>query len=191
MSGDNVNRIRVKQVVLLIPGIHLRMIQRVLGTSFSTTRYHVDSLERDGQILRSKEGHYDRLYPVGTTEEMKGVFNCLQNKSVRTVLRSLLDIGVEPTHGDISKTVDLPGSTTTECLALLARAHLVERTSAVDGRIVYRIRDREGAAQLLTALEPGVALRRDPGFRRPMGDLGLSPWRFGARVTARSGLFTH
>ncbi|MDA4122150.1 MAG: hypothetical protein OK456_03090 [Thaumarchaeota archaeon] len=164
MSSDNLNRIRVKQVVLLIPGIHLRMVQRILGTSFSTARYHVDNLERDGQILRSKKGHYDRLYPVGTTEEMKGVFNCLQSKSVRTVLRSLLDLGVEPTHGDISKMVDLPGSTTTECLALLTRTHLVERTSAVDGRIVYRIKDPEGASQLLTALTQGWVSLATEGF---------------------------
>ena len=64
MNPENLNRVRTRELVALLPGIHLRELQRILKTSFTTTRYHVDNLQRDGLILRSEEGKQSRLYPV-------------------------------------------------------------------------------------------------------------------------------
>ena len=78
-------------MISLLPGIHLRRLQKLLGTSFTTTRYHVASLEREGEIVRSKDGRYERLYPVGTPDNMKAAYACLQSETARTVLRLLVE----------------------------------------------------------------------------------------------------
>src|ERR1700685_952973 len=83
LGPQNPNRERVKKIVSLSPGIHLRMLQKLLGASFSTTRYHVEGLRRDGEIVCSKEGRYQRLYPAGTTDGSKATYAVLQGKTAR------------------------------------------------------------------------------------------------------------
>jgi predicted transcriptional regulator len=150
MNAQNPNRNLVKQLVSLSPGIHLRRLQKLLGLSFSTTRYHVNNLVRDGEVVCFAEGGYSRLYPAGTTQEMKEAFACLQSKTARVVLSAIVD---DPSHeltqGRISELADLPRSTTSESVALLIRAHLVGRSIALDGRMVFRALDADKASTLL------------------------------------------
>jgi len=149
MNSDNTNRALTKAVVSLLPGIHLRRLQKVLGTSFTTTRYHVAGLERDGEIVRTRDGHYDRLYPVGTPEELKPVYACLQSETVRMVLHLLVEKPDELTKTDISARAELAGSTTGECMTLLEHANLVRRAFTADGRTVYGVKDAEKVVPLL------------------------------------------
>lgn len=147
-------RAQAKLIVSLSPGIHLRKLQKLLGTSFTTTRYHVDSLERDGEILRSKDGKYDRLYPVGTTEEMRAVYAVLQNKTARRILRALGDGGEqELTNGGLSERLHLPRSTLSECVMDLSRVNLVKRSHTLDGRILYGVQKSEEVSRLLASLD--------------------------------------
>jgi predicted transcriptional regulator len=149
MNPNNFNRVRAKEIVSLSPGIHLRMLQRLLGTSFSTTRYHVHNLEKDGEIVCAKVGGHNRLFPVGMTDDMKAVCACLQSGTARKVLRGLVDGPQCLTQLDLSQKVNLSRSTTNECISLLNDVHLVDRYFAPDGRVVYGIKDREKAVQLL------------------------------------------
>ncbi len=151
MNPDNANRALAKQVVSLLPGIHLRRLQKLLGTSFTTTRYHVASLERDGEIVRSRNGRYDRLYPVGTPEDLKSAYACLQSETARTVLHVLVENPDDLTKTDISAKVNLAGSTTGECITLLEQANLVRRAFTADGRTVYGVKDGEKVLPLLAA----------------------------------------
>ncbi|HVC27490.1 MAG TPA: hypothetical protein VND40_04960 [Nitrososphaerales archaeon] len=70
MNPQNQNRGRAKTIVSRSPGIHLRKLQKLLGASFSAIRSHVECLS-DGEIVCSKEGSYQRLYPAGTAEGSK------------------------------------------------------------------------------------------------------------------------
>jgi len=133
----------------MLPGIHLRGLQKLLGTSFTTTRYHVANLERDGEIIRSRDGRYDRLYPAGTTEHLKSVYACLQSETARAVLHLLVENPDEMTKTDISARVKLAGSTTSECITLLEQVDLVRRAFTSDGRVVYGINDAERVLPLL------------------------------------------
>src|SRR5271169_4519639 len=85
----NANRARAKQIISLSPGIHLRKLQKILGTSFSTTRYHVESLQRESEIVSLMDGRYCRLFPSGTEENLKSVYSVLQRKAARRVLSTL------------------------------------------------------------------------------------------------------
>jgi DNA-binding transcriptional ArsR family regulator len=153
LNSDNANRALTKRVVSLLPGIHLRRLQKLLGTSFTTTRYHVASLERDGEIVRSRDRRYDRLYPVGTPEELKSVYACLHSETARRVLHLLVENPDEMTKTDISARVKLAGSTTGEYIALLEQANLVRRAFASDGRVIYGVRDAETVLPLLAVFK--------------------------------------
>jgi DNA-binding transcriptional ArsR family regulator len=124
-----------------------------LGTSFTTTRYHVASLERDGEIVSSRDGRYERLYPVGTPEDLKSVYACLQSEVARTVLHLLVENPDELTKTDISARTQLAGSTTGEYITLLEQANLVRRAFTSDGRIVFGVKDAEKVLPLLVVFK--------------------------------------
>jgi predicted transcriptional regulator len=143
--------------VSLSPGIHIRRLQKLLGASFSTTRYHVENLERDGEIVRSKDGRYDRLYPAGTAENMKAVYAILQSKTARKVLQALTDGNLhELTNGDLSERTRLPRSTVSDCVAHMSRVSLVRRSLTADGRILYQVPDKEEVLRLLAAFQRNI-----------------------------------
>jgi predicted transcriptional regulator len=145
------------RIVALSPGIHVRRLQKVLGASFSTTRHHVESLERDGEIVRSRDGRYDRLYPAGTPESMKTVYATLQSKTSRKVLQALAEGGsLELTNGDLSRRASLPRSTVSECIAHLMGVALVKRSVTLDGRILFEVRDKEEVLRLLATFHSNM-----------------------------------
>jgi len=126
----------------------------LLGASFSTTRYHVDNLERDGEILRSKDGRYDRLYPIGTSESMKAVYAVLQSKTARKVLQALVDSGPrELTNGDLSELTHIPRSTVSESVGQLSSISLVKRSLTADGRILYKVQGSKEITSILASFQ--------------------------------------
>jgi len=154
MSRSASYRAQTKLIVSNCPGIHIRRLQKLLGASFSTTRYHVDSLERNGEIIRSKDGRYDRLFPAGTAEAMKRVYSIFQNKTARRVLHALAEGGSnELTNGDLALRTSLPRSSVSECLANLGTTSMVRRSLAIDGRILYKLHDVEEVVRLLALFE--------------------------------------
>jgi predicted transcriptional regulator len=165
MSLQTSKRAQAKLIVSLSPGIHLRKLQKLLGASFTTTRYHVESLERDGEIIRSKDGRYDRLYPTGTTDGMKAVYAALQSKTTRKILQALADGSQHDlTNGDLSALTHLPRSTTSECIAHLSTLRLVRRSFTADGRTLYEVQDRDEVLQLLAGFQRSALNVAADGF---------------------------
>jgi len=152
----NPNRERAKMIVSLSPGIHLRKLQKLLGTSFSTTRYHVESLMRTGEIVCTKEGRYQRLYPAGTTDGSKATYAVLQSKTARRILSALAHDQRDLRNGDICEIVGMPRSTVSECTSLLSGAALVTRRVSVEGYALYGIQDRQRTLELLNAFEKNL-----------------------------------
>jgi predicted transcriptional regulator len=165
MSLQNTNRAQVKLIVSLSPGIHLRKLQKLLGASFSTTRYHVENLERDGEIVRSKEGKYDRLYPAGTAEGMKAVYAVLQSKTARKVLGTLAEgEEAELTNSELAARARLPRSTASETVLQLSAVKLVKRSFTVDGRVLYGAQDKEQVVRLLSGFKKSALDIAADGF---------------------------
>jgi len=145
------NRDRAMRIIQLNPGIHLRRLQKLLGTSFSTARYHVSNLERDGEIIRSKDRRYDRLYPRGTSDAMQTTFAAMQSGSARRVLEALADSDLA--FGDVAERTGLSMSTVSERIKELGEADLVSRFTSPDGHTKYTLHDRERVVVLLTSLQ--------------------------------------
>jgi predicted transcriptional regulator len=162
---QNANRLRIKQVVMLSPGVHLRKVQRILGTSFSTTRYHVENLERDGEIVSSIDGRYQRLFPAGTTDDMKAAYAAVQSRTARRVLKAIADSPKGTTNGELFfSTIRLPRSTISEQIVVLERAGLVGRHVTLDGRTLYELKDRDRVALVIGTLDRGLLSLATDGF---------------------------
>jgi predicted transcriptional regulator len=157
LTGNVSYRAQAKLIVSLSPGIHVRRLQKLLGASFSTTRHHVEGLERDGEIVRTKDGRYDRLYPVGTEDDMKAIYAVLQSKTSRKILQTLAESSKrEMTNGDVSERTRIPRSTVSERIAQMTGASLLRRTLTVDGRILYEVQDREEVLRLLASFRTNL-----------------------------------
>ncbi len=152
MSSTNLNRLRAKELVSLFPGIHLRELQRLLKASFNTTRYHVDTLERNGEVLRMEQGGYCRLFPVGFDDRARGLYSVLHSRTTRQVLRALVTNG-RSANGSISEATGLPKSTVSERIELLCATGLVTRTPSLGSGSIYEVRDQERVAEALTLFE--------------------------------------
>ncbi|MGA2666265.1 MAG: winged helix-turn-helix transcriptional regulator [Nitrososphaerales archaeon] len=124
----------------MLPGIHLRELQRLLDASFNTTRYHVYNLERDGEVVCAKEGGYFRLFPVGFDARSMGLYSVLHNGTTRQVLRALVDRG-PLANGSISDATGLPRSTVSEHVEALCKTDLVDRSAVLGGGALYHVRD--------------------------------------------------
>jgi predicted transcriptional regulator len=152
MSLDNPNRLRAKELVSLFPGIHLRELQRLLRASFNTTRYHVQNLERTGEVLRWDSGGHSRLYPAGFDLRARGLYAVLHNRTTRHVLRTLVSAG-RSGNGEVAAATGLPKSTVSEQFDLLCAAGLVSRSSLLGAGYVYEVRDKENVAETLALFE--------------------------------------
>jgi len=160
MDRANMNRVRARAAISSFPGIHLRMLQRVLGTSFSTVRYHVSNLEKEGEIVRRTDSRYERLYPCGTSEAMQSMYATLHRKTVRDLLQVVCDHhNSSPTISDLANLTSLSTSTIAECVKQLSEVGLVTRAQGADGRFRYEIQDVELVKRLLAS------------FRRSMIDI--------------------
>lgn len=163
MSIYNTNRLRTKKVVSLFPGIHLRKLQRVMNTSFNTTRYHVHNLERDGEIVCSKEGGLERLYPRGMDERGKKLNAIMLDKASRTILEALLSSG-SLSNGALSASTRLPKSTVSERVDTMRKAEMVRRVTSIDGSVTYALSNREEAAVILAAFKKNLVASAADSF---------------------------
>lgn len=131
---------KIKFLVSLQPGLHLRELQRLLGLSFSATRHHVEKLVKKGEIDRLEDGGYSRLYPAGTSSDDQVLFCLLRAETDRKLLAFLLAEDSLSCKGlcDLS---GLAKSTVSEHLAHLSKLGIV-RIKLTDTRgVSYELID--------------------------------------------------
>lgn len=122
----------------------------MLGTSFSTVRYHVSNLEANGEVIRRTHKRYERLYPRGTTEAMQLVYAILHRKTNRNLLSVMAEHHVGSlTIADLASRTGLSSSTVAECVKQLSEVGLVSRLQGADGRLRCEIQDTELVRKLL------------------------------------------
>lgn len=56
-------RSRIHEVVVALPGIHLRLLQRRLGFALGTLEYHLHQMIRAGEIVTRAGGRYTSYFP--------------------------------------------------------------------------------------------------------------------------------
>jgi predicted transcriptional regulator len=127
-------RVRIKLLVSLQPGLHLRELQRQIGLSFSSTRYHIDKLTKDGEIDRVEDKGYSRIYPAGIDQKDKVLLTLVRRETDRRILSSFL----RENNLSQQRLTDLTGlakSTVSEHLATLSKLGVVTRKTGEERRI--------------------------------------------------------
>jgi predicted transcriptional regulator len=125
-------RDRARRLISLIPGIHLRELHRLLGISFNATRYNVEKLSGQGEIVVQREKGFTRLYPPGITESEKRAYPFLRRNSSKSILAALLRERAGLTHKELTEKTKLSKSTVSENLQRLLEEGII-RVSVSDG----------------------------------------------------------
>lgn len=134
------SRIRIKQLVWLRPGVHLRELQRLLGSSFSSTRYNVDKLAENGEISRFDAYGYSRLYPPGLAENERKLLSALRRGSDSKILLSLL-YEKRLSQKRLCEITRLAKSTVSERLAFLIRDNVIQSVKDPTGKMWFSLID--------------------------------------------------
>ena len=157
------NRIRVKQLVSLSPGVHLRELERLLGMSFNSTRYHVDRLTKAGEIVRVEEGGYSRLYPAGTSEAERTLFAIVRAETDRKILSSLAT-NVMLSNKQLVDLTGLAKSTVSEHIADLVQLGIVKTRQIAEGSVVHELEQPERIRLLLMIQNPSLLKKASDRF---------------------------
>ena len=159
----------------MLPGIHLRELHRILGMSFSSTRYHVDKLCDSGEIVQEKGRGHLRLYPAGLEDRDKAVYSFLRLKRSREILTALAQRS-NITSKEICFRTGLTKSTVSKTVHELAEAGLVKRHfSKSEGATTYEISEPDYILRvLINAQHPSGARRADPLLDSPSDKFVLS-----------------
>jgi predicted transcriptional regulator len=149
------SRLTIKLLVLRSPGVHLRELQRLLGMSFNSTRYHVDKLTKAGEIVRIEEGGFSRLYPRDTSEEERTLFAVVRSETDRSILSNLVARAVL-SNKQLCDETSLAKSTVSEHLAELVRMGIVKPRQLSGSSVVYELEQPEQIKLLLNSLNPSL-----------------------------------
>jgi len=157
------SRVWVKQLVWLAPGVHLRELQRLLGMSFNSTRYHVDKLTTAGEIIRVEEGGYSRLYPAGISEAERAIFTLVRGETDRKILASLV---ADPilSNKQLCELTQLAKSTVSEHMTGLVRAGIVKTRQVAENCVAYELERPEQIRLLLKGQNPSLLKKASDRF---------------------------
>lgn len=152
-SSTDGSRFRIRLLVSLFPGLHLRELQRRLDLSFNSTRYHVDRLTQSGEILRVEEGGYSRLYPAGMTDPDRLLFAIVRRPTDGRIITCLVETG-KASQGELCKLTGFARSTVSEHLSKLVRLGVL-KAPAIDGTTVeYELAEPTRIKRLLGVQDP-------------------------------------
>jgi predicted transcriptional regulator len=132
-------RTKIKLLVSLQPGLHLRELQRQIGLSFSSTRYHVDKLAKEGEIDRVEDKGYSRLYPAGVDQRDKILLSLVRRETDYKIFSSFLKEN-SLTQQRLTELTKLAKSTVSEHLATLLELGVV-RTRDGEERRIFELTD--------------------------------------------------
>lgn len=134
------NRTRIRSLIFALPGVHMRQVQRILGLSFSSVRYNVDTLKKSGEIQDWSQSGCSRLFPSEVAESERIVYSHLRNRSSRKILSAFLQKN-KLTSSELTKITGYAKSTLSESIHRLLDAGLLTASFSVGGGIAYQLRD--------------------------------------------------
>lgn len=134
--------------IRLVPGAHLRGIERELTMPFGQVLYHLDYLERHGLIVTRKDGGFKRYFVTNLVgRQEKGYIAAFRHEVPRKVaVLLLLDPGM--THRQLGAHLPVTGSTLSFHLAKMTEAGILARVP-VEHEHRYQIVDEMTAAKAL------------------------------------------
>lgn len=133
----------------------MRQIQRILGLSFSSVRYNVDALKKNGEVFDWDERGRSRLFPPAVSERERVLYSHLRNRTSRKILRAIAQ-DEKLTNRQLSEITGLAKSTLSECIHGLLDAKILMTSFSRDGRVAYQLKEPERLLPMLRAADQTV-----------------------------------
>lgn len=156
MSEHPERRAVVLHAVHLVPGAHLRGLQRITGLAFGTLRYHADVLVGAGRVRAEHDRRFVRYYPMAMPPEERRTWDAVRLRVTRVLLAALVE--APRTQAELAAAAGL-GSSSVHRYARRLRDLGVAHESA--GRLWVSWPDT--ARRLLAAVDPGYLDRLTDG----------------------------
>jgi predicted transcriptional regulator len=153
MSGSN--RSRIRSLVLSLPGIHMRQVQRILGLSFSSVRYNIDSLKKSREIIDWSQTGHSRLFPPEVSEWEKIVYSNLRSRSSRKILRAFSQHD-KLTNRELAEITGYAKSTLSESTHRLLDEGILIISFSQEGRVAYQLKNPDRLLPMIRAADQTV-----------------------------------
>ena len=159
-SGDEPpSESRRTQVLAFIrehPGVHLRRIRRELNLAMGVVQYHLDGLEKKGEIVSRRRGFYKRFYPtlVFGSEQLE-IMDLLAQETERDLLLFLIQ-NPNATQKELAGYARISPSSINWHMRRLSKSRLVE-TKHEGASVRYLLNvNRADVLALLRSYHPSV-----------------------------------
>ncbi|MGD0250709.1 MAG: MarR family transcriptional regulator [Thermoplasmata archaeon] len=148
-------RRRLYVAVREAPGLGAREAQRVAGTAWGETVYHLDRLTDAGLIHRERSGHQDHYFIASIPIGDRQLLRFTRSTSARRVLVALLE-SPSSTVPDLELRTKLSPGRLSVHLRRLVETGLV-RTGRQGRLRTFEVQDQERVVRLLVSYRSGIA----------------------------------
>jgi len=139
----------------LIPGSHLRKIQKKLTLPLGTIQYHLKVLEREGKIKSVRTKFYKNYYSSRESDEQ--ILAILNLDSPRKIIQFLAK-NESVTHQQICKAIGLTSSTVSWHMKRLVELGLVQIHYEKKFKI-YSLKNRNEVLKCLARRKPPIQMQ--------------------------------
>ncbi|MCD6502629.1 MAG: helix-turn-helix domain-containing protein [Euryarchaeota archaeon] len=119
-------RNEIRKYIWEHPGAHLREIVRNLDIAIGQAQYHLDQMEKSGEVVSYKIGRYRRYFPPMFTIEKAMIVGFIRVSSARRLLEVLAKYG-PGTLSELSERAGLKPQTAAFHLKMLEEYGIVEK----------------------------------------------------------------
>jgi len=154
---------RLLEVVNLLPGVHLREVQRRTGLGLGDTVYQLQKLESMGLIDSERHGGYRRYYPVDINVVDRRILSVLLNPNRRLIILLLL-VEQALNVSDLAAKLRLGKSTTLWHLKILESKGLVNCPVCSPDSAVWHLKDPVNAKRILSRFNVSALDRLSESF---------------------------
>jgi predicted transcriptional regulator len=148
-------RRRLYEAVRRAPGIGGREAQRIAGTGWGETVYHLDRLTDSGLLHRERSGHQDHYFVAAVPLADRRLLGMMRSVSARRLVLALLERGGQ-TIPELTESTRLSTGRLSVHLRRLIETGLV-RTGRRERYRTFEPTDRERVMRLLVAYRAGFA----------------------------------
>jgi len=146
-------RRKIYDAVRRAPGVGAREVQRVAGTGWGETTYHLDRLTNAGLVHRERGPFQDHYYIAAVPLADRRLLGLTRSASARRLLVDLVESG-EATVPDLTERTSLSEGRISIHLRRLVETGIVETGRRGRWR-TFRVVDRERVVRLLITYREG------------------------------------
>jgi len=149
-------RAQIRAFIVEHPGVHMRMIGRQLNLAMGVVQYHLDGLEKKGEIVSRRRGFYKRFYPtlVFGSEQLE-IMDLLAQETERDLLLFLIQ-NPNATQKELAGYARISPSSINWHMRRLSKSRLVE-TKHEGASVRYLVSvNRADVLALLRSYHPSV-----------------------------------